>query len=137
MAAANAYRAKTVTYKTVAILGVTDASISEAGSATDLSSDASATVTAVFVDQIATEVTITSTDIGRSVSNVPGDSGSLVIVYQLRAEGSGAGAGDKTATLATATLIDKTPNAGTNGIGSVTYKFRCSGPAGTTPCVWS
>lgn len=137
MAAANAYRLKTATFSAVAILGCTDFSIKDGGSASDLSTDASPTITAIFVDQIATEVTISSTDVARASAAHAGDTGNLVLIFQLRAEGKGAGAGDKTATMATATLIDVAYKAGTNGIGSVEYTFRCSGPAGTTPIVWS
>ena len=137
MAAANAYRAKTCTYKSTAVLGITDVSITVSGSGTDLMTDASPTVTAVFVDSIAVDVTVTTTDLARVSAIHPGDSGSLVVVFQLRAEGSGAGAGDKTATLSTATVISVSPQAGTNGIGSFAINLRCSGPAGTTPLVWS
>jgi hypothetical protein len=137
MAAANAYRAKTCTYKSTAVLGITDVSITVSGNQTDLATDASATVTAVFVDSIAVDVTVTTTDLARVTALQSGDTGSLVIVFQLRAEGSGAGAGDKTATLATATVVNYNPQAGTNGIGSFAINFRCSGPAGTTPLVWS
>lgn len=135
MAAANAYRAKTVTFST-AILGVTDISVTQGGSPVDLGSDASATVTAVFIDSIATDVTVTTTDVSRSSTVTVGATGSLAIVYQLRAEGSGAGAGDKTATMANAVVVSVAPTAGTNGIGSVTITWRCSGPTGTTQ-VWS
>lgn len=137
MPAANAYRLKSATFAATAILGCTDFSIKDGGSASDLSTDASPTITAVFVDQIVTEITISSTDVARASATHPGDTGSLVLVFQLRAEGKGAAAGDKTATMATATLIDVGAKAGTNGIGAVDYTFKCSGPAGTTPIVWT
>lgn len=136
MAAANAYRAKTVTFGT-AITGITDTSITDNGSPVDLSTDASPTVTAVFVDNIVTDVTVTTTDLSRVSALDVGDTGSLVIVYQLRAEGSGAGSGDKTATMANAVIVSITPQAGTNGIGSHQIVFRCSGPNGSTTRVWS
>lgn len=135
MAAANAYRAKSVTFST-AVLGVTDISVTQGGSPVDLGTDASATVTAVFVDSIATDVTVTTTDVSRCSTIAVGGTGSLAIIYQLRAEGSGAGAGDKTATMANAVVVSVAPTAGTNGIGSVTVTWRCSGPAGSTQ-VWS
>jgi hypothetical protein len=137
MAAANAYRAKTATFASTAILGLTDVSITDNGSPVDLGTDASPTITAVFVDSIVTDVTVTTTDVNRATSLDIGDTGSLVIVYQLRAEGSGAGAGDKTATMANAVVTSITQQAGTNGIGSVQINFRCSGPNGSTTRVWS
>lgn len=136
MAAANAYRAKTVTFST-AITGITDVSINDNGSPVDLGTDASPTITAVFVDSIVTEVTVTTTDLARVSTLTIGGTGSLVIVFQLRAEGSGAGAGDKTCTLANAVITSITPQAGTNGIGSHAVTWRCSGPNGSTTRVWS
>ena len=93
MAAAKAYRAKTVTFASTAVLGITDVSITDNGSAVDLSTDASPTITAVFVDSIVTDVTVTTTDLDRVTALAIGGTGALVIVFQLRAEGSGAGAG--------------------------------------------
>jgi hypothetical protein len=137
MAAANAYRAKTVTFASTPVLGITDTSITDNGSPVDLSTDASPTITAVFVDSIVTDVNVSTTDLARVSALDVGDTGSLVIVYQLRAEGSGAGAGDKTATMANAVIVSITPQAGTNGIGSHQITFRCSGPNGSTTRVWS
>ena len=137
MAAANAYRIKTATFASTAILGLADASIKDGGSASQLSTDASPWITAVFVDQIVVEITISSTDVARASAVHAGDSGILAIVFQLRAEGKGAAAGDKTATCATATLVDVSVKAGTNGIGSVEYTFQCSGAAAANPVAWS
>ncbi len=138
MTAANAFRALSLTFAAVAILGIEDVSINDAGEAVNLATDASPTVTAVFVDNIATEVTVRTTDLAAIASLHPGISGNLVAVFQKRAEGSGAaGSGNKTATLATATIISIAPKMGTNGVGEVEITFRCSGPAGTTPLVWS
>jgi len=136
MPAAKAYRAKTVTYKGTAITGINDVSINESGSSVDLTTDASAYVQAVFVDQIAVDVTVNTTDIDRCASIVVGDIGALVVTFQLRAEGSGAGVGDEVATMSTAVCTGKTPQAGTNGIGSVALTFRCSGPS-AHPTTWS
>lgn len=137
MAAAKGFRAKSATYKSTAITGITDDSIKYAGSGTDLNTDASAYVTAVFVDSIAVDVTITTTDVARATSIAPGDTGSLVVVYEQRAEGSGAtGGGDKTATMANATVLSVDPQAGSTGIGSVQITFRCSGPT-AAPVIWS
>lgn len=136
MAAANAYRAKTVTFGT-AITGVSDVSINDNGSPVDLGTDASPTITAVFVDSIVTEVTVTSTDLARLSTITIGATGSLVLVFQLRAEGSGAGAGDKTCTLANAVVTSINPQASTNGFGAHSITFRCSGPNNTTTRVWT
>ena len=137
MAAAKAFRAKTVTFAATAVLGITDVSVTDNGSPVDLSTDASPTITAVFVDNIATDVTVSTTDLLRVSAISVGDTGALVIVFQLRAEGSGAGAGDKTCTIANAVVVSVTPQAGTNGIGSHQISFRCSGPNNTTTRVWS
>ena len=136
MAAANAYRAKTATFST-AILGLTDFSINDNGSPVDLGTDASPTITAVFVDSIVTEVSLTTTDVSRTSTLSIGGTGSLVVTFQLRAEGSGAGAGDKTCTMANAVITSINSQASTNGIGSVQISFRCSGPNGSTTRVWS
>lgn len=136
MPAAAAYRAKTVTFGT-AITGIMDVSINDNGSPVDLGTDASPTITAVFVDSIVTEVTVSTTDFSRCSTIAIGATGSLAVVFQLRAEGSGAGAGDKTCTLANAVVVSCAPQAGTNGIGSWSITFRCSGPNNTTTRVWS
>jgi hypothetical protein len=136
MAAANAYRIKSATFGT-AILGITDFSVTSSGSSTEHGTDASPTITAVFIDSILTTVSITTTDISRCSTILAGNTGSLVLVFQLRAEGSGAGAGDKTVTMSNAVVESCAPQAGTNGIGSVSISFKCSGPGNSATQVWS
>ena len=132
-----AFRAYTVTYNSVALLSITDASIDESGDNVPLTTDASPTVMANFVDNMKVTASVTTTDFIGASSIVVGASHALVIVFQQRAEGSGSGGSNKTATCATATVVKKTPKAGTNGIGAVEIQFECSGPAGTTAVVWS
>lgn len=137
MAAANAFRAKTVTFGGTAILGITDVSTSETGSATDLMTDASAVVTAIFVDSISATVTVSTTDFTRAKGITIGQTGALVVTYEIRAEGKGAGTGNAVATYANAVVTDNNPQAGTNGNGSASITFRCSAPSAGSPVVWS
>jgi len=137
MAAANAFRAKSASFGGTAILGITDVSTDESGTPTDLSTDASATVTAVFVDQIAATVTVSTTDFTAAKGLLIGTAGALVITYEIRAEGKGAGSGNAIATYANAILVQNPPQANTNGIGGCTLSFRCSAPGGASPVVWS
>lgn len=133
MAAANAYRAKSATFST-AILGIESISSNKSGQATDHTSDASDAINAVFIDSIVGDITIVTSDFARASSIVPGDTGSLSVVYECRAEGRGATAGNnKTYTAATATVVSVNLDAPTTGKGQATITFRCSAPSGGTP----
>jgi hypothetical protein len=137
MAAANAFRAKSVSFKGTAILGITDVSTNETGSATELKTDASATVTAIFVDGIKADVTVTTTDFTRAKGITIGDTGALVVTYEIRAEGKGAGAGNAVATYANAVVISNNPQGATDGNGTASIAFSCSAPGGSSPVAWS
>ncbi len=99
------FRAKTATFNSVPITDLTQLTASQGSQSHDLVGDASADILSVFVDGIATDVTVASNDItfqGNASIEV-GDSASLVIVFEKRASGRGAaGSGDKTLTLANA-----------------------------------
>ena len=136
MPAAKAFRAKTVTFAATALTGILDVSVNDSGSPVDLLTDASPTVQAVFIDSIVTEVTIATTDLAASSLLIRGVVGSLVIVFEIRAEGSGAGSPNRTATFATAVLVSNSSQASATGVGSMSLTFRCSGPNGTT-VTWS
>ncbi len=126
------FRAKTATYASVPITDLTNMTAAQGGQSHDLVGDASADILAVFVDGIATDVTVASNDIGfqGSASIEVGDSATLVIVFEKRASGRGAaGSGDKTLTLANTVCVSKNADAGTNGIGSGTFTFRAPGQA--------
>ena len=136
--AANAFRAKSVTFKSTALLGMTDVSVNQSGSANDLRTDASVGVNAVFVDGIAADVTVSTTDLtGAGGANfVIGATGSLVIVAEKRAEGSGAAlSGNVTYTAAQATVISNSASGATDGIGGAQISFRCSIPSGDTDAI--
>jgi len=137
MAAANAFRAKSVSFGGTAILGVTDVNTGESGNATDLMTDGSSVVTAIFVDSIAGTVTVTTTDFTRAKAITIGQTGSLVVTYEIRAEGKNAGTGNAVATYANAVVTDNNPQAGTNGNGAATITWRCSAPSAASPVVWS
>lgn len=138
MAASNAYVALSATFNSGAIDGITDISVSINGSPVDLVTDAETSIETVFVDAIAADVTITTTDISAVTGFDPGDTNSLVIVFQKRAAGSGAAvAGNSTATFANATLHDISPSASVTGVSSTSLTFRCAGPDSTSPVAWT
>jgi hypothetical protein len=136
--AANAFRAKSVSFKSTALAGMTDVSINQSGSANDLRTDASVGVTAVFVDGIAADVTVSTTDLnGAGGANfVVGATGVLAVVAEKRAEGSGAAlSGNVTYTADQATVISNSASGATDGIGSAQITFRCSIPTGDSSAI--
>ena len=138
MATANAFRAKSVTFKSTGLLGMTDVGVNQSGNVTDLHTDAKPGVTAVFVDGIAADITVSTTDLsGAGGANfVIGATGSLVVVAEKRAEGSGAAvSGDVTYSAAQATVISNSASGTTDGIGSAHIAFRCSVPDGDTDAI--
>ncbi len=138
MSAANAYRAKTATFASSGKLGLTSLKVGSSGQTTDLVSDAVDSVCAVFVDALVIDVTMTVSAVDGVNTIKPGDAGSLVLVFQKRAEGrAAAGGGDLTATMANAVVVSNETEAGTTGIGSATLSFRCSASAGGGGVVWS
>lgn len=132
-----AFRAFTVSYNAVPLLSIQDASVDESGDNVPLTTDASPTVMANFVDNQKVTASVTTSDFAGAASIAVGNCKALIIVFQQRAEGSGAGGSNKTATMTTATVTKKNPKAGTNGVGAVEITFECSGPAGTSAVVWS
>ncbi len=126
-----AYRAKSATFASVALTPVQDMDSDESGQTSDLGGDASPNVTAVFVDQIAGEITINVTDISlaNNTSIEVGDAGTLAIVWEQRADGRGAaGSPNKTETWANAVVKGKKRNAsGLGGVGSLALTFRAPG----------
>ncbi len=126
---AQGYRAKTATYASVPITDLTNLSCKQGGQSYDLMGDADANVLAVYVDSIATDITVSGNDVAihTNASMEVGDTGSLVIVYEARAAGRGATSGSNKTLTITATLTGKSADAGTNGIGSATWTFRAAG----------
>ncbi len=123
------YRAKTAVFNSVNITDLTRLNVRKGGQSYDLVGDASADVLDVFVDNIASDLTVASNDIafndGASIE--VGDAASLVIVFEKRATGSAAaGGGNKTLTI-TAAVTASDFEAGTNGIGAGSISFRAPG----------
>jgi len=124
MADLSAFRAKSASFST-AITGVTDASVSESGNASDLETDADSVIKGVVVDGIGVNATVTTTDVNRASAIGVGSVGSLVIVFEKRADGKGAAAsGSKTATIADAVCVDNGVSGQSAGIGSAAIQFR-------------
>ncbi len=138
MTAANAYRAKACSFDGDAKLGVTNIESSLTGNMTDLTTDAIESITAVFVDAIAADVTVDVTAMDGVVTLTPGDVGPLVVVYEKRAEGRApAGSGNLIATLANAVVGSVKFTGPGGGHGSASVTWRCSNPNGGSPVAWS
>ena len=138
MAAPNAFRAYSVTWKAGSLTTIENVSISQGGQAVDFISDGSAYVSAVFVDNIAADITVVLADFTQTKALSPGDNGALVVTYQLRAEGKGAaGSGNAVATFSSASLVNIQPDAATGGVGRVTLTFRASAAGGSSIVTWT
>lgn len=125
MADLNGYRAKSATFAAGAITGLTDATVEESGTPTDIESDADPVIKGVVVDGIGANVTAVTTDITTINSIAIGTAGTLVVVFEKRADGKGAAASpNKTATITDAVVISKSDQAATKAIGSGTITFR-------------
>ncbi len=138
MTAANAYRAKSCNFASSAKLGVISIETTINGNTTDLNTDAALSVTAVFVDALVADVTVGVTAIDGTTGLTPGDTGSLVVVFEKRAEGrSPAGSGNLTATFANAVVTSVKSDGPAAGHGSATVTWRCSNPSSGSPVSWS
>lgn len=134
------YRAKTASFASVNLLPLQDVTFNEESSSSDHSGDANPYVLATFVDSIAhtVAVTITDVDLVKNASLETGDNGSLVVVFEKRADGRGAAASpNKTATWGNATLISKNIQAGVGGNSSVVFNFRCASVTSGIPVAWT
>ncbi len=122
------YRAKSATFAGVSITDLTNLSVRKGGQSYDLIGDANPLVLDVFVDGIASDITVTSNDIAfqTNASIEVGDSGSLVVVYDKRASGRASASADKTLTIASV-VVSTDFSAGSNGIGSGSITFRAAG----------
>ncbi len=138
MSAANAFRAKAMTFGG-AKTGIQSIKVKNGGTAADLTTDASPSVNAIFVDMLVCDVTVALSDFTGVTSLNPGDTGALTISYEKRAEGRGA-AGSGTpivATFSNAVVIDSDFDASTTGIGNATVTWRCSNPSGGSCVSWA
>ena len=120
-----AYRALTCT----GVTGLTDVTINESASVTDIAYDGGVTINGVMTDQHVVEITATSTNLpGINALAVGSVVTSLVVVFRHRADGSGAATSTPTITftVADAVCTGKSPGAPANGNGtaSVTYRAK-------------
>lgn len=122
------YRAKSATFNSVSMTDLTQMSVRKGGQVYDLIGDANANVLDVFVDNIATDITISSNDIAwqTNASIEVGDSASAVLVFDKRASGRASASADKTLTI-TAVVVATDFSAGSNGVGSGTITLRAAG----------
>jgi hypothetical protein len=144
MAAANAYRFKSVTWSgpgsATAIPGVVDCKEDDTTEGvTKHRTDNATTTQGIFVDGIGAKITISTTDLSlRGASGYTlGKTGAIVIVRELRANGVGAQAGDKTHTYASATLVDMTEGIPINGRGTLELTFEAFDTTGAAVCAFS
>lgn len=141
---ANAYRYKSNTWagsgSAVAIPGVIDAKEDDTTEGvTKHRTDNATTTQGVFVDGVGARVTLTTTDLSlRGAAGFTiGKTAALVILRELRANGTGAQSGDKTHTYANATLVDMGEGIPINGRGTLDLTFEAFDPAGAAVCAFS
>lgn len=144
MAVANAYRFKSITWSgsgaAVAIPGIVDCSEDDTTeSTTKHRTDNATTVQGVFMDGVGATIRITTTDLSlRGASGYTmGKTGALVIIRELRANGVGAQAGDKTHTYGSAVLVDMTEGVPINGRGTLQLTFEAYDSNGAAVCAYS
>lgn len=138
MGASNAYVSLSVTFDGTPIGGVRGITLTQGSTTSDLLTDAETSIEAVFVDGRVADVTLTTTEIDALTSYSPGDTGSLVVVYQKRAPGRGAaGSGNKTATMANAVVTTIDTPANTDSIAEASITWRVPAPDSGNPVVWS
>lgn len=141
MADVASYRAKTASFASVSLLPLLSVSVDESGQATGLDADANAYSQATFVDGIAHTVDVTVSDVAliQNTALEIGDTGSLVVTFEKRADGRGAASTspNKIGTWANAVLVSKRTQAGAGGNSDVVFSFRCAANAGAIPVAWS
>lgn len=127
--ASEGFRAKSATFSGSAIANIESMTDNISGQPVDLITDALSDVAAVFLDSRAVDVSLVVSDFA-AAALVPGAAAaSLVVTYEHRAAGAGAaGSGNKVLTLANAVLVSNEGQAGTNGTGQRSLRFRGPGP---------
>ena len=140
MAAAATYILKSFTFKCTAVDGLEDIQFGLEGDVVSHNSDGQITVSATFLDNIKGNLRISSRNTGlASTANFDiGSVGSAVAVFQKRAAGKGAVAGqDKTLTAAESTIIRAGGNGPHSDRGTFELEFEVCDAEGVTPWVWS
>ncbi|MBA3588850.1 hypothetical protein [Methylibium sp.] len=132
--AGKAHKIKSVTFSSTAILGIQNVDENDTAEAMDKHrADTSACVEAVFLDGVGAQIVVTTTDLSVRSTWALGVVGSLVVVKEQRANGTGATAGqDKTATYAAAVLVAKGIGAPFQGKGSLVLTFEATDPTGAS-----
>jgi hypothetical protein len=132
-----AYKHKSVVYKSTTITGIQN--VEENDTVEDITrhrADVSLTTEAVFIDGVGCQIVVTTTDLGVRATWALGAVGSLVVVAQQRANGSGAtGGADKTKTYANAVLVAIRSGAPYSGRGTLELTFEATDPAGAAVVV--
>lgn len=136
MTAAATYVLKSATFDSQAVDGLQDIQTGEEGDMVSHAHDALETITASFVDNIKGTVRLLANNSSwfTNAKFRPGHAGSLVMVWQKRAEGRGAAAGeDLTITAAHAVVGRSSGGAPHAGQGSFEVEFECADPDGDSP----
>jgi hypothetical protein len=138
---ANTYLAKSFTWGSTAIEGILDIQNSEGGSVVDLFTDSASHVSNVFIENIGSDVSITTSDLNAIKDFRPGDTGYLTIVYGKRLQGRGivsTGSDIKfvtntvSGTQTKAVIVSVGRPGVINGIASQTVSFRLAGSDGAS-----
>lgn len=132
--ASKAHRLKSVTFSSTAITGVQDVQENDTAESIEKHrADTSLTTEAVFLDGIGAQIVVTTTDLSVRSTWALGAAGALVVVKELRANGTGATGGqDKTATYATAVLVSKALGAPHQGRGTLVLTFEAVDSTGAS-----
>jgi hypothetical protein len=112
---------------------------SEGGSVVDLFTDSASHVTNVFIENIGSDVSITTTDLNAIKAWRPGDVEALTIVYGKRAQGRGFASSanitfttNDVSTPVTKAVIVSIGRPGViNGVANMTVSFRLTGSDGS------
>ncbi len=134
--AGKAYAEKSVTFKSIAITGVQDVQENDTAESIEKHrADTSVATEAVFIDGVGAQIVVTTTDLSvRGTSGWGlGANGSLVIVSQQRAQGTGAvAAADKTRTYAAAVLVAISAGSPIQGRGTLQMTFEATDSTGAS-----
>lgn len=132
--ASKAHRIKSVSFSATAITGVQNVDENDTVEAIEKHrADTSLCVEAVFMDGVGAQIVVTTTDLSVRSTWALGTVGALIVIKELRANGTGATGGqDKTATYAAAVLVAKGMGAPFQGKGSLVLTFEATDSTGAS-----